>query len=173
MNDYLARRDSEWVGQVHRFLGLRVGLVQQGLAEAERKAAYRSDITYVTNSELGFDYLRDNLAQARAAPCRRCPGRSNRCASDAAGVVAILAVFARWTKSQHACMCAPPGTALAGRLESSHSCLLAVMCVWGMDACGWRGRVPQAALKSSGVRGGAEGGGPGADGVCVLRDRRG
>ena len=63
VNDYLARRDSEWVGQVHRFLGLRVGLVQQGLSETERKAAYRADITYVTNSELGFDYLRDNLAQ--------------------------------------------------------------------------------------------------------------
>ncbi len=66
MNDYLARRDSEWVGQVHRFLGLRVGLVQQGLSESERQAAYGADITYVTNSELGFDYLRDNLAQARA-----------------------------------------------------------------------------------------------------------
>ena len=63
VNDYLARRDSEWVGQVHRFLGLEVGLVQQGLAEKQRKAAYASDITYVTNSELGFDYLRDNLAQ--------------------------------------------------------------------------------------------------------------
>ncbi len=63
VNDYLARRDSEWVGQVHRFLGLKVGLVQQGLSEEERKAAYRADITYVTNSELGFDYLRDNLAQ--------------------------------------------------------------------------------------------------------------
>lgn len=63
MNDYLARRDSEWVGQVHKFLGLRVGLVQQGLSETERKAAYRADVTYVTNSELGFDYLRDNLAQ--------------------------------------------------------------------------------------------------------------
>ena len=63
VNDYLARRDSEWVGQVHRFLGLEVGLVQQGLSEKQRKAAYASDITYVTNSELGFDYLRDNLAQ--------------------------------------------------------------------------------------------------------------
>ena len=63
VNDYLARRDSEWVGQVHRFLGLEVGLVQQGLNEKQRKAAYASDITYVTNSELGFDYLRDNLAQ--------------------------------------------------------------------------------------------------------------
>ena len=66
VNDYLARRDSEWVGQVHRFLGLRVGLVQQGLDAEERKAAYQADITYVTNSELGFDYLRDNLAQVRA-----------------------------------------------------------------------------------------------------------
>ena len=66
VNDYLARRDSEWVGQVHRFLGLRVGLVQQGLDAEERKAAYQADITYVTNSELGFDYLRDNLAQVGA-----------------------------------------------------------------------------------------------------------
>eukprot|EP00884_Botryococcus_braunii_P014935 jgi/Botrbrau1/23442/Bobra.106_1s0003.1 len=63
VNDYLARRDSEWVGQVPRFLGMTVGLVQQSLGEAERKAAYASDITYVTNSELGFDYLRDNLSQ--------------------------------------------------------------------------------------------------------------
>lgn len=63
VNDYLARRDSEWVGQVHRFLGLDVGLVQQGLNEKQRKDAYKADITYVTNSELGFDYLRDNLAQ--------------------------------------------------------------------------------------------------------------
>jgi preprotein translocase subunit SecA len=63
VNDYLARRDSEWVGQVPRFLGMSVGLVQQSLGEAERKAAYASDITYVTNSELGFDYLRDNLSQ--------------------------------------------------------------------------------------------------------------
>ena len=62
VNDYLARRDSEWVGQVHRFLGLEVGLVQQGLSEAIRRAAYAADVTYVTNSELGFDYLRDNLA---------------------------------------------------------------------------------------------------------------
>ena len=64
VNDYLARRDSEWVGQVHRFLGLTVGLVQQGLPEAARRAAYASDVTYVTNSELGFDFLRDNLASS-------------------------------------------------------------------------------------------------------------
>lgn len=63
VNDYLARRDSEWIGQIHRFLGMTVGLVQQGIAEDQRKAAYGCDITYVTNSELGFDYLRDNLAQ--------------------------------------------------------------------------------------------------------------
>ena len=65
VNDYLARRDSEWVGQVHRFLGLTVGLVQQGQGEAARRAAYGCDVTYVTNSELGFDYLRDNLAQVK------------------------------------------------------------------------------------------------------------
>ena len=61
VNDYLARRDSEWVGQVHRFLGLTVGLIQSGMEEEDRKKAYAADVTYVTNSELGFDYLRDNL----------------------------------------------------------------------------------------------------------------
>nr|YP_010925699.1 preprotein translocase subunit A [Neoporphyra dentata]WKD83931.1 preprotein translocase subunit A [Neoporphyra dentata]BCA87349.1 protein translocation ATPase [Neoporphyra dentata] len=61
VNDYLARRDSEWVGQIHRFLGLSVGLIQQDLPKAERKLAYQCDITYVTNSELGFDYLKDNM----------------------------------------------------------------------------------------------------------------
>ena len=65
VNDYLARRDSEWVGQVHKFLGLEVGLVQAGMSEKERRAAYKADVTYVTNSELGFDYLRDNLAQTK------------------------------------------------------------------------------------------------------------
>ncbi|EFJ08380.1 hypothetical protein SELMODRAFT_160951 [Selaginella moellendorffii] len=62
VNDYLARRDAEWVGQIPRFLGLKVGLIQQGMDSAERRTNYGSDITYVTNSELGFDYLRDNLA---------------------------------------------------------------------------------------------------------------
>ncbi|CAM6100598.1 unnamed protein product [Calypogeia fissa] len=62
VNDYLARRDCEWVGQVHRFLGLRVGLIQQGMTSQERRDNYAYDITYVTNSELGFDFLRDNLA---------------------------------------------------------------------------------------------------------------
>nr|AKE98980.1 preprotein translocase subunit SecA [Bangia fuscopurpurea] len=61
VNDYLARRDSEWVGQIHRFLGLSVGLIQQDLAKTARKLAYQCDITYVTNSELGFDYLKDNM----------------------------------------------------------------------------------------------------------------
>ena len=54
VNDYLARRDSEWVGQVHRFLGLEVGLVQANQDATERHKAYRCDVTYVTNSELGF-----------------------------------------------------------------------------------------------------------------------
>ena len=62
VNDYLARRDSEWVGQVPRFLGAQVGLIQADMAPEARRAAYACDITYVTNSELGFDYLRDNLA---------------------------------------------------------------------------------------------------------------
>ena len=62
VNDYLARRDAEWMGQVHRFLGLSVGLIQQDMAPAERRRNYACDITYATNSELGFDYLRDNMA---------------------------------------------------------------------------------------------------------------
>ena len=62
VNDYLARRDAEWMGQVHRFLGLSVGLIQQDMDPASRRANYACDITYATNSELGFDYLRDNVA---------------------------------------------------------------------------------------------------------------
>uniref|UniRef100_A0A2P2LNK3 Protein translocase subunit SecA n=1 Tax=Rhizophora mucronata TaxID=61149 RepID=A0A2P2LNK3_RHIMU len=62
VNDYLARRDCEWVGQVPRFLGLKVGLIQQNMTSEQRRENYQCDITYVTNSELGFDYLRDNLA---------------------------------------------------------------------------------------------------------------
>ncbi|MGB7056064.1 MAG: DEAD/DEAH box helicase, partial [Geitlerinemataceae cyanobacterium] len=62
VNDYLARRDAEWMGQVHRFLGLSVGLIQQGMTPEERRKNYNCDITYCTNSELGFDYLRDNMA---------------------------------------------------------------------------------------------------------------
>ncbi len=62
VNDYLAKRDSEWMGKVHRFLGLTVGLIVHGLTNAERREAYKADITYCTNNELGFDYLRDNMA---------------------------------------------------------------------------------------------------------------
>ena len=62
VNDYLARRDAEWMGQVHRFLGLSVGLIQNDMSPSERKRNYACDITYATNSELGFDYLRDNMA---------------------------------------------------------------------------------------------------------------
>jgi preprotein translocase subunit SecA len=62
VNDYLARRDAEWMGQIHRFLGLSVGLIQNEMAPLERQRNYACDITYATNSELGFDYLRDNMA---------------------------------------------------------------------------------------------------------------
>ena len=61
VNDYLAKRDSEWMGQVHEFLGLTVGVVLNSMDKEERRAAYNCDITYVTNNELGFDYLRDNM----------------------------------------------------------------------------------------------------------------
>ncbi len=62
VNDYLAKRDSEWMGKVHRFMGLTVGLVIPGMTPAERRVSYAADITYCTNNELGFDYLRDNMA---------------------------------------------------------------------------------------------------------------
>ncbi len=61
VNDYLAKRDAEWMGQVHEFLGLRVGVVLNSMKTEERREAYNCDITYVTNNELGFDYLRDNM----------------------------------------------------------------------------------------------------------------
>ena len=62
VNDYLAKRDSEWMGKVHRFLGLSVGLIVHDLTKEQRQAAYAADITYGTNNEMGFDYLRDNMA---------------------------------------------------------------------------------------------------------------
>jgi preprotein translocase subunit SecA len=62
VNDYLARRDAEWMGPVYQFLGLNVGIIQHGLDSAQRRAAYNCDVTYVTNNEVGFDYLRDNMA---------------------------------------------------------------------------------------------------------------
>jgi preprotein translocase subunit SecA len=71
VNDYLARRDSEWMGQVYRFLGMSVGVIQHGLSDAERRAAYGADVTYATNNELGFDYLRDNMKFDLAAMVQR------------------------------------------------------------------------------------------------------
>jgi preprotein translocase subunit SecA len=71
VNDYLAKRDSEWMGQVHRFLGLTVGVIIPNLSDDERKAAYDSDITYGTNNELGFDYLRDNMKYSREQMVQR------------------------------------------------------------------------------------------------------
>ncbi|CAH9128439.1 unnamed protein product [Cuscuta epithymum] len=65
VNDYLAQRDAEWMGRVHRFLGLSVGLIRKGMSAQERRLNYGCDVTYTNNSELGFDYLRDNLANNR------------------------------------------------------------------------------------------------------------
>src|SRR5262245_45610669 len=62
VNDYLARRDGEWMGEIYKFLGLTVGIIQQGMTPPERQRAYACDITYGTNNEFGFDYLRDNMA---------------------------------------------------------------------------------------------------------------
>ena len=61
VNDYLARRDAEWMGQIYRFLGLTVGCIQNSLLDDERQKAYACDVTYGTNNEFGFDYLRDNM----------------------------------------------------------------------------------------------------------------
>ncbi|KAK3026889.1 hypothetical protein RJ639_041358 [Escallonia herrerae] len=73
VNDYLAQRDAEWMGRVHRFLGLSVGLIQRGMKSEERRSNYKCDITYTNNSELGFDYLRDNLAGSRGELVMRWP----------------------------------------------------------------------------------------------------
>ena len=71
VNDYLAKRDAEWMGGIHRFLGLTVGCVLHEMDDAERKAAYNCDITYGTNSEFGFDYLRDNMKYSIESMCQR------------------------------------------------------------------------------------------------------
>ncbi|MBN9038732.1 MAG: preprotein translocase subunit SecA [Rhizobiales bacterium] len=71
VNDYLARRDAEWMGRIYKFLGLSVGVIVHGLSDDERRAAYASDITYGTNNEFGFDYLRDNMKYDRAQMVQR------------------------------------------------------------------------------------------------------
>ena len=71
VNDYLAKRDAEWMGQVYQFLGLSVGVVVHGLSFEERRAAYSADVTYGTNNEFGFDYLRDNMVVDASQLVRR------------------------------------------------------------------------------------------------------
>ena len=71
VNEYLAKRDSDWMGKVHRYLGLTVGLIIPGMSPAERREAYAADSTYCTNNELGFDYLRDNMAIYKAELVQR------------------------------------------------------------------------------------------------------
>jgi preprotein translocase subunit SecA len=71
VNDYLARRDSEWMGQLYRFLGLSTGIIVHGLDDSQRKASYAADVTYGTNNEFGFDYLRDNMKYSRAQMAQR------------------------------------------------------------------------------------------------------
>ncbi len=71
VNDYLARRDADWMGQIYRFLGLTVGVIVPNLSDEERREAYNSDITYATNNELGFDYLRDNMKYSREQMVQR------------------------------------------------------------------------------------------------------
>ena len=71
VNDYLAKRDSEWMGKIYRFLGMNVGLIQNGMRSELKKPAYQADVTYGTNSEFGFDYLRDNMVTKAAARVQR------------------------------------------------------------------------------------------------------
>ena len=71
VNDYLARRDADWMGQIYRFLGMTVGVIVPNLSDDQRREAYNSDITYATNNELGFDYLRDNMKYSRAQMVQR------------------------------------------------------------------------------------------------------
>src|ERR1700759_593038 len=71
VNDYLAKRDSAWMGQIYRFLGLTVGVIVHDLSDEERKEAYACDVTYGTNNEIGFDYLRDNMKYQLAAMVQR------------------------------------------------------------------------------------------------------
>ncbi|MDL2341294.1 MAG: preprotein translocase subunit SecA, partial [Pseudomonadota bacterium] len=71
VNDYLAKRDADWMGQIYRFLGMSVGVIVPNLSDLERREAYRCDITYATNNELGFDYLRDNMKYSREQMVQR------------------------------------------------------------------------------------------------------
>ncbi|MEA2560819.1 MAG: preprotein translocase subunit SecA, partial [Acidobacteriota bacterium] len=71
VNDYLAKRDSDWMGRVYRFLGMSVGVIQHDMPDGDRKAAYSADITYGTNNEFGFDYLRDNMKYERSQMVQR------------------------------------------------------------------------------------------------------
>ncbi|MGH8459248.1 MAG: preprotein translocase subunit SecA, partial [Nevskiales bacterium] len=71
VNEYLAGRDAEWMGRIYRFLGLTVGVIRSGQSPAEKRAAYAADITYGTNNEYGFDYLRDNMVYDQAAMVQR------------------------------------------------------------------------------------------------------
>ena len=71
VNDYLAKRDAEWMGRIYKFLGLSVGVIVHGMDDDERRAAYACDVTYGTNNELGFDYLRDNMKYERAQMVQR------------------------------------------------------------------------------------------------------
>ena len=79
VNEYLAQRDADWMGPVYRFLGLTVGVIKNAQNSQEKRAAYACDITYGTNNEFGFDYLRDNLAStaSRIACSARCTSRSS------------------------------------------------------------------------------------------------
>src|SRR5689334_21169872 len=88
VNDYLAKRDSEWMGRVHRFLGLDVGVILAQMTPDECRVAYIADITYCTNNEFGFDYLRDNMAHTTEEMVQR--GRAFSVANEADSILIVL-----------------------------------------------------------------------------------
>ena len=92
MNDYLAKRDSEWMGQIHRFLGLTVGCILHDLDDDQRRQSYGCDITYGTNNEFGFDYLRDNMKYSIEEMVQFGGGRKS-----CRGIISRLST--RWTRS--------------------------------------------------------------------------
>ena len=109
VNDYLAKRDAEWMGQVHEFLGLTVGVVLNSMDNDERRAAYECDITYVTNNELGFDYLRDNMVIYKEQLVQR--GLNYALIDEARTPLIISGQIEKSTKLYEAC------DILAGQLE--------------------------------------------------------
>ena len=104
VNDYLARRDCEWMGQIYRFLGMKTGLIQNGMPPTAKKPAYEADVTYGTNSEFGFDYLRDNMV---TRPEQRVQRGHNYAIVDEVDSILILSLIHIYLQGLRACRAWP------------------------------------------------------------------